>query len=44
MGQAGSRWVRWMFNPTLVCTLIDGQGNGSRPTAATSTIELETEG
>ena len=23
MGQVGSRWVRWMFNPTLMCTLID---------------------
>ena len=80
MGQVGSRWVRGMFNPTLMCTLIDhtytqhlglpgptaasppptaprtrrspstrqvvrdGQGNGSRPTAATSTFELETEG
>jgi glycosyltransferase involved in cell wall biosynthesis len=23
MGQTGSRWVRWMFDPTLMCTLID---------------------
>lgn len=23
MGEAGSRWVRWMFDPKLMCALID---------------------
>jgi glycosyltransferase involved in cell wall biosynthesis len=23
MGEAGSRWVRWMFDPALMCALID---------------------
>jgi glycosyltransferase involved in cell wall biosynthesis len=77
MGAAGSRWVRWMFDPALMCALIDQTycrllglpgpdaeappslvpavrglpasrqgapeppGNGSQPTTATATFDME---
>jgi glycosyltransferase involved in cell wall biosynthesis len=77
LGDAGSRWVRWMFDPALMCALIDQTycrllglpgpgaeappplasqirrlpagrqgapdrpGNGSQPTTATTTFDME---